>query len=184
MAEWNDRVGVPDHVSETVETIAQLHARAEEDVTRHQRSIEAVVTNLGKPRALYMITLVAMAWVVINGALNALGRPTFDPPPFTWLQGFASLGALLMATTVLASQNRQRKIADERAQLDLQVNLLSERKLAKLIALVEELRRDMPNVRNRTDSLAEAMTQAVDPHAVVAAIQETIEEAVKHDKAT
>jgi uncharacterized membrane protein len=87
-----------------------------------------------------------------------------------------------MATTVLATQNRQRKISDERAQLDLQVNLLSEQKLAKLIALVEELRRDMPNVKNRSDPLAEAMTQAIDPHAVVSALHDTIEEATtKHE---
>jgi uncharacterized membrane protein len=182
MPESHDRAGVPHHVSHTVATIAQLHARAEEDVTRHQRSVEAVAAHLGKPRALYIITVAAMAWVVLNVGLSAFGRSALDPPPFSWLQGFASLGALLMATTVLASQNRQRKISDERAQLDLQVNLLSEQKLAKLIGLVEELRRDMPNVRNRTDSLADAMTQAVDPHAVVTALQETIEEAAKHEK--
>jgi uncharacterized membrane protein len=185
MPEPTDRPGVPDHVSQTVDTIAQLHARSEEDVTRHQRSIEMIAANLGKPRALYMIGAAALMWVVMNVAMCASGRSPFDPPPFSWLQGFASLGALLMATTVLATQNRQRKISDERAQLDLQVNLLSEQKLAKVIALLEELRRDMPNVKNRSDPLAEAMTQAVDPHAVVTALQETMEDATtKHDKAS
>ena len=175
MTDTSDHAGVPDHVSQTVETIAQLHARAEEDVTRHQRSVEALAAHLGKPRALYTIGAVAVVWMCLNVGMSLTGRAALDPPPFGWLQGFTSLGALLMATTVLATQNRQRKISDERAQLDLQVNLLSERKLAKLIALVEELRRDMPNVKNRTDSLADAMTHAVDPHAVVSALQETIE---------
>ena len=182
MTETIDRPGVPEHVSQTVDTIAQLHARSEEDVTRHQRSIEALAANLGKPRALYMIGVAALAWMAVNIGLRATGVVALDPPPFAWLQGFTSLGALLMATTVLATQNRQRKISDERAQLDLQVNLLSEQKLAKLIALVEELRRDMPNVKNRSDPLAEAMTQAIDPHAVVSALHDTIEEATtKHE---
>jgi uncharacterized membrane protein len=77
---------------------------------------------------------------------------------------------------VLATQNRQRRSAEERARLDLQVNLLAEQKVAKLIALIEELRRDMPNVKNRRDRVAEAMTQAVDPHAVTTALEDTIEE--------
>jgi uncharacterized membrane protein len=183
MTEPHDRPGVPEHVSQTVDTIAQLHARAEGDVTRHQRSIEALAANLGKPRALYMIGAAALMWVLVNVGLSTVGRSAVDPPPFAWLQGFASLGALLMATTVLATQNRQRKISDERAQLDLQVNLLSEQKLAKLISLVEELRRDMPNVKNRSDPLAEAMTQAVDPHAVVTALHDTMEEAAtRHER--
>jgi uncharacterized membrane protein len=55
--------------------------------------------------------------------------------------------------------------------------LLAEQKLAKLIALIEELRRDMPNVNNRVDSLAEAMTHAVDPNAVADALKHTLEEA-------
>jgi uncharacterized membrane protein len=81
-----------------------------------------------------------------------------------------------MATMVLAAQNRQRHVADEHAQLDLQINLLAEQKVAKLISLLEELRRDMPNVANRVDPLAEAMTHAVDPHAVASALRETHED--------
>jgi uncharacterized membrane protein len=89
-----------------------------------------------------------------------------------------------MATTVLATQNRQQRSAGERALLDLQVNLLAEQKVAKLISLLEELRRDMPDVKNRTDPLAEAMTQSVDPHAVVTALQESLEETTKDDRSS
>src|SRR5581483_10605460 len=89
-----------------------------------------------------------------------------DPPPFGRAQGVVGLAALLMTTMVLTTQNRQMRHAEQRSHLDLQVNLLAEQKVAKLIALVEELRRDLPNVHNRKDSLAEAMTRSVDPGAV------------------
>ncbi|MGB8299016.1 MAG: hypothetical protein WCG85_26595 [Polyangia bacterium] len=56
---------------------------------------------------------------------------------------------------------------EERSHLDLQVNLLAEHKVAKLIALVEELRRDLPMVRDRIDREADAMQEAVDPNAVI-----------------
>jgi uncharacterized membrane protein len=56
----------------------------------------------------------------------------------------------------------------------LQLHLLSEQKIAKLITLVEELRSDLPNVGDRHDPGAEAMKQAVDPHAVLDALEETL----------
>jgi uncharacterized membrane protein len=55
----------------------------------------------------------------------------------------------------------------------LQINLLTEQKIAKLIALVEELRTDLPNVQNRQDSEAEVMQQVTDPQVVMDILQET-----------
>lgn len=44
-------------------------------------------------------------------------------------------------------------------------------KVAKVIELVEELRRDSPEVRNRVDSEAHEMSVRSDPHAVLGAIK-------------
>jgi uncharacterized membrane protein len=80
-----------------------------------------------------------------------------------------------MSTMILITQNRQTTHAEQRAQLDLQVNLLAEQKVAKLVALLEELRRDMPSVRDRVDQVAEGMKEPVDPHAVLSALEQTLE---------
>jgi uncharacterized membrane protein len=174
---------VPQHVADTVATIAKLHARSERDVPRQQRSVEALTARLGQPIAVWGVAAAGVLWIAVNIALSLAGLRPLDPPPFYWMQTTCSLGALLMATTVLAAQNRQRRAADEYAQLDLQINLLAEQKVAKLISLLEELRRDMPNVANRVDLLAEAMTHAVDPHAVASALKETLgDDASAHDE--
>jgi uncharacterized membrane protein len=55
--------------------------------------------------------------------------------------------------------------------LDLHVSLLTEQKIAKLVALVEELRRDLPNVTNRHDAQAAAMEQSTDPHVILDALE-------------
>ncbi|MDZ4697283.1 MAG: hypothetical protein SGI86_19250 [Deltaproteobacteria bacterium] len=55
--------------------------------------------------------------------------------------------------------------------LDLEVNLCTELKISKLIALVEELRLDMPSVRNRVDLQANAMQTTLDPHAILTALE-------------
>jgi uncharacterized membrane protein len=172
----NEPPPVPQHVAETVATIAKLHARSEREVPRQQRSIEAFTAYLGRPAAVWAVAATGVLWIAGNIVMPCVGLRALDPPPFGWLQATCSLGALLIATTVLAAQNRQRRVADEHAQLDLQINLLAEQKVAKLISLLEELRRDMPNVANRVDLLAEAMTHAVDPHAVASALKETRED--------
>lgn len=103
-----------------------------------------------------------------------LGKTSLDPPPFSWLQGVIGLGALLMTTMVLITQNRQEKHTEQRRHLDLQVSLLVEQKVTKVIALVEELRRDLPSIRNRHDPQAEAMQNAIDPHAVLDALDDML----------
>jgi uncharacterized membrane protein len=66
--------------------------------------------------------------------------------------------------------------------LELQVSLLAEQKTAKLIALIEELRRDLPEVTNRHDAEAAAMEQSTDPHAILDAIK-TLQEPVQAEAA-
>lgn len=107
--------------------------------------------------------------------MRRLGIAEFDPAPYFWLQGIVGLGALLTATAVLSKQNRLARIEEQRAHLDLKVNLLTEQKTAKLIDLMEELRRDLPNVRDRHDPEAAALQQSMNPELVLAALDERIE---------
>ena len=159
-----------------IESVASIRARAEQRLDRHQRMMEVLTTALGRPRTVYMTLSIVVGWVAFNLVTPKLfGWPRIDPPPFFWLQGMVALSALLMTTMVLITANRQTRNAEERSHLDLQVNLLAERKVAKLIALVEELRRDLPMVRDRIDREADAMQKAVDPAAMLAALEGTSE---------
>ena len=83
-----------------------------------------------------------------------------------------SLGAFLVATAVLTKQDRLGKLAEQREHLDLKVTLLTEQKTAKLIDLLEELRRDLPNVENRSDPEAGVLKQSMNPQQVLAALAE------------
>ena len=154
-----------------VESVASIRARAEQRLDRHQRMMEVLTAALGRPRTVYVTLSIVVGWVAFNLLTpKLLGWQRIDPPPFFWLQGMVALSALLMTTLVLITANRQTRNAEERSHLDLQVNLLAEHKVAKLIALVEELRRDLPMVRNRIDREADAMQEAVDPDAMIEAL--------------
>jgi len=133
--------------------------------------MEVLTAALGRPRTVYVTLSFVVGWVAFNLVTPKLfGWQRIDPPPFFWLQGMVTLSALLMTTLVLITANRQTRNAEERSHLDLQVNLLAEHKVAKLIALVEELRRDLPMVRDRIDREADAMQEAVDPNAMIEAL--------------
>jgi len=84
-----------------------------------------------------------------------------------------------MTTAILITQNRQAKITEQRRHLDLQITLLTERKVSKLIALVEDLRRDIPTVENPHDPEAQAMKEPVDPHTALTSLNNTLQSAAK-----
>jgi uncharacterized membrane protein len=161
-----------DQISQNIEAIAEFYTREELKISRSQRILEQISSFIGQPVFLGFILLFVALWMVANTALHQLGMVEFDPAPFIWLQGIVGLGALLTATIVLIKQNRLAKLAEQRAHLDLKVTLLTEQKAAKMIDLLEELRRDLPNVRDRHDPEAAALIQSMNPDSVLAALDE------------
>jgi uncharacterized membrane protein len=161
-----------DQITQNIGAVLDFYAREEQKLSASQRAVERMSHFLGRPMFLGAILLFVAAWMALNGALLGLGRRAFDPPPFFWLQGIVGLSALLTATIVLTKQNRLARLAEQRAHLDLKVTLLTEQKAAKLIDLLEELRRDLPNVKDRHDSGAAALQQSMSPDRVLAALDE------------
>jgi uncharacterized membrane protein len=167
---------VIDPISENIQTVADLHKSAESRVSPQQRTIEKVTNFLGRPRFLFIILAVVGVWVIVTLLLPALGVRDFDPPPFTWLIGIINLGALLQATMILITQNRQDTLVEQRTQLDLQVSLLLDQKISKLITMVDQLRQVHPDLEDGTDPQAEAMKQTVDPHQSLKTLEQLLEE--------
>jgi uncharacterized membrane protein len=164
-----------DQISQNIEAVLDFYTREERKMSRSQRIMERISRFVGQPAFLGIILIFATLWILANIALRELGRIEFDPAPYFWLQGMVGLSALLTTTVVLGKQNRLAKQEEQRAHLDLKVNLLTEQKAAKLIDLMEELRRDLPNVRDRHDSEAVALQQSMNPDLVLAALDERSE---------
>ncbi|KAM3093362.1 DUF1003 domain-containing protein [Phormidesmis sp. 146-35] len=165
---------LPDPIAQTIDAVIALHTQSEKSLSSHQRIVESITAFFSRPVFLYCTLLVLALWIIPNLVSPRFGLPQFDPPPFQWLDVLLGGGSFLMTIGVLIAQKRQEKLSEQRAQLSLQLNLLSEQKIAKIIALLEELREDLPNVRNRLDHEAEVMKQAADPEAVITALEETL----------
>lgn len=164
---------LPAHIEDTVAAIAQLHADHYARATPVQKLIDAVTAFAGRPSFTISVIVGVIGWIAVNLMMRASGIDPFDAPPFAWLQGVVAVSALLMTSMILTTQRREDELGTHREQLTLELAILSERKTAKLIGLFEEMRRDMPNLHNRIDPEAAALSQPADPQAVLEAIKES-----------
>lgn len=166
---------VPFHqIDELIEQNARVNAllqrQAERSLTGLHRPLEQVGALLGRPAFLFSALGFFVLWISLNLSRITRGATPWDAPPFFWLQGLIGFLALLVTTVVLISQARQAQIVEQRAQLSLQIALLTEQRTAKIIELLEELRRDLPSVPDRSDEEAGALAEASDPSAIMEAL--------------
>jgi uncharacterized membrane protein len=168
---------LPAHIEATIRSIARLHAEHHQDATPLQHTVDRITALLGRPRSMGTLTVIAAGWIGLNLLVAALGYTPIDPPPFPKLGLAVSLVSLYIVVLILATQRREYQLAQLREQLTLELAILSEQKMAKVIQLLEESRRDNPLIRNRVDQEAEAMAQPADPQSLLDAIKDTHTEA-------
>lgn len=174
----DQRNDLPPSVSENIDTITAFYQRHEEHMSLPQTIIEKMSVILGSPGYVAASVLFMVGWIVANLVALELGYEEVDEPPFFWLQGIIAVNAFIISTTVLIRQNRMQKLAQHHARLDLQVNLLTEEKTSKIIAMLEALRRDTPGIAPLVDPEAQDMARPADADAVLSVIeneQETVD---------
>ena len=162
---------LPAHIEETVQAIARLHVEHEARATRLQRFVDRLTARAGSPAFVALLTVAVVSWMALNVGMTVAGRKPLDEPPFFWLQGLVALTALYMTVLILTTQRREDELMGHREQLTLELAILSEQKSAKIIALLEELRRDSPMIRDRHDAEAVALSTPADPNSVLDAIK-------------
>jgi len=172
----SDTLILPAHIEDTVQSIARLHAEHYQQATRVQRIVDRMTALVGRPSFVGLLTAAVLVWMLANLGAAWAGLEPVDPPPFVWLQGVVGLMALYMTALILATQRREDQLAGHREQLTLELSILGEQKSAKIIQLLEEMRRDDPSLRNRVDHEAAAMSAPADPQAVLDAIKDSHEE--------
>jgi uncharacterized membrane protein len=164
---------LPAHIEDTIQAIAKLHSDHRQEAGALQRIVERLTAWIGRPPFIAAMTIVIGLWVAGNLIVLLSGAVPWDEPPFSWLQGALGFLALYVTVLILTTQRREDQLAGYREQLTLELAILSEQKSAKIIALLEEMRRDSPTLKNRLDEEATAMAVAADPQAVLDAIKET-----------
>ena len=163
---------LPSSAKENLEVLSQFKDREDSQISGLQLAIERVSRFFGSPAFFAFAVAFIATWIAVNMWGAAHGWRHVDTPPFFLLQGLVSCNALLLTVAVLIRQNRMAQVAEHRAHLDLQINLLTEQKVTKLLQILDEPRRDLAVRHGRHDEEASEMTKPADPHALMHAIKE------------
>lgn len=152
--------------------IQALLARRRDDdqkKTREERVADNITRFTGSMRFVYLHLGLFGLWIAVNLGWVPL-VPRWDPS-FVILAMVASVEAIFLSTFVLISQNRMAALADKRADLDLQVSLLSEHEITRVIKLVTAIAERMGIDESRDPELFE-LAQDVAPERVLDEMEE------------
>ena len=112
-----------------------IKAKADAKRTAMEKMADWMTSKFGSLAFMLLNVFLFAVWILINtGQLKFIA--VFDPFPFNLLTTFVSLEAIFLAIFVLISQNRTAKVDDLREETHLQLNILSEKEITKLIKML------------------------------------------------
>jgi uncharacterized membrane protein len=162
--------GLAPVLARNIQALNERRRREEKAASREERLAQAITDFTGSMPFVYLHLAVFGFWIIAN--LDWIpGVPAWDPS-FVVLAMVASVEAIFLSTFVLISQNRMAAAADKRADLDLQINLLAEHEVTKLVALVSAIAKQM-DVRSEVDQEVDELKRDVAPEAVLDKIETT-----------
>lgn len=144
--------------------------REESEASAEEQVAEAITRFTGSMRFVYLHLAFFGFWLLAN--LGWIPGVRAWDSTFVALAMIASVEAIFLSTFVLISQNRMAATADKRADLDLQVSLLAEHEITRLVTLVSGIAHRM-GVKTEADADLEDITRDVAPEAVLDEIEET-----------
>ena len=123
---------VPKGRGQNPKTIKSIKAKADEKRSYIDILADRTTALLGSNVFLFVNLLIFISWIVINTG-QIPGIEPFDKFPFSLLTTSVSIEAIILAILVLISQNRAAKVADLREEVQLQVNVITEEEITRML---------------------------------------------------
>jgi uncharacterized membrane protein len=125
---------------------SQLHidsiVRQEEEALERRSGSERLADGIGSFAGSLLFVLVHLAllvvWLLVNSGKISTVRP-FDPYPFSLLGVIVAVEAVILSSFILMRQNRMMRRGERRDHLNLQVDLLAEKEITKLLQMVRAI---------------------------------------------
>ncbi|MHB2167762.1 DUF1003 domain-containing protein [Alsobacter sp. R-9] len=157
-------------LARNIRALEERRLREEAQATAQERLAAAITRFTGSMPFVYLHLAVFGLWIVVNlGWIPVI--PRWDPS-FVVLAMVASVEAIFLSTFVMITQNRMAAAADKRADLDLQISLLSEHEVTRLVTLVSAIAARL-EVETHVDREIREIERDVAPDAVLDEIETT-----------
>jgi len=162
--------GLSPTLERNIHALVARRRREQHAATSQQKLADAITTFTGSMLFVYLHVAVFGIWIIAN--LHWLpGIPAWDES-FVVLAMVASVEAIFLSTFVLISQNRMTAEADKRADLDLQISLLTEHELTKVARLLTQIA-DRLAIEPAAESELQEVARDIAPERVLDKIEET-----------
>ena len=155
-------------VERNINALLQRGKSEEAQKTKQEKLADSITHFAGSMPFVYIHLILFGGWIIWN--LGWLGLPPFDES-LVVLAMVASVEAIFLSTFVMISQNRMNEQADKRAELGLQVSLLAEHEITKLVTIVTAMAKKM-KLDEANDEEINELAKDVHPEKVMDTIEQ------------
>jgi len=159
-----------------IRTIIALRLKNARNRPWYDRAADAVTGFAGRVGFLVGNLAFFLGWFVINS--GRVGITPFDPYPHSVLTTIVSLEAIMLSLFLLISQRRAGAEAELRADLALQMNLLTEHELTRVLQMLDAIQ-DRMDIDNNDDMELVKLEMGTKPEDVLAEIDRVRQRALK-----
>jgi uncharacterized membrane protein len=150
-----------------IKELIKLRQAEEKQKTRDEHLADKITSFTGKMAFVYIQLVLFVLYLIWNAGLTSI-KPV--DPEFSGLGTIASVEAIFLSTFVLIRQNRMNKLAEKRDNLDLQVSLLAEHEITRILTLVSAIGRKL-EIEEANDHNYDDLTTEITPEKVLDTIE-------------
>jgi uncharacterized membrane protein len=160
--------------------VARLEQQFLNTRTQGDRIADAIAAFSGSIRFVLLHLVGFTLWILVNTGPFRLVRP-FDPYPYVLLGLIVSCEAVLLATFVLMKQNREARRGDMRDHLNLQIDMLAEKEITKILQMQIALAEHLGVRRGKGHSEIQELSKDTALESLAAELHEKISEQNEED---
>lgn len=166
-------------IERNIRTIIRLRVKAANKRNLQDRVADLITSFSGHIVFVYVHIVWFGAWIVLN--TGKIGVHPFDPFPYGLLTMVVSLEAIFLSTFVLISQNRLSEDSEYRANLNLQISLVTEHEVTRVLQMLDAIQ-DKMGIENDEDSELADLEMETKPEDVLVEIERLQQLALKRKK--
>jgi len=121
-----------------IDSIVRREEQELERRSRSERLADGVGLFAGSIPFVMLHLALLIAWLLVNSGKIPKARP-FDPSPFQLLGVIVAVEAVILSSFILMRQNRMMRRGERRDHLNLQIDLLSEKEITKVLQMVRAI---------------------------------------------
>ena len=175
MDKHQEKEARPGTVSVIERNINALLERRKEQLNKRtfqHKIVHAITKFAGSMTSVYIHLIFFGIWIVWNaGVFNV--KP-FDPS-FIILATFAAVEAIFLSTFILISQNIMRSEENKEAELDLQISLLTEHEVTRILTMLSAIAKKI-GIEEIVDKEIEELSKDIHPEKVMDSMESASED--------